>query len=272
MFKFIVAFAAAAVPALSLAQPASPARPAITRISHVTLFADDLQKSRQFYGDLLGWTRCLRALPAPECAFMPIIRSMSRCYRRHPRDWRIVWTQLPSPLRTRRQCASLGSQGVAVPDHVTVEADGSRSFVVRDPEGGKVGFTQDGQHPPVKPASAAQSLSSHIIHAGYVVHDRAVMDHFYKDLLGFHLYWQGGNPPAQVNWVMMQVPSGTDWMNTCCPCGQTRRAVNSGPRTIFLPAWSAWSSCSKGWRRAAGRPLPARIRRRWAWMVSGKLA
>jgi hypothetical protein len=40
----------------------------------------------------------------------------------------------------------------------------------------------------------------------------AALDHFYKDLLGFHLYWQGGNPPDRVDWVMMQVPNGTDWI------------------------------------------------------------
>jgi catechol 2,3-dioxygenase-like lactoylglutathione lyase family enzyme len=106
----------------------------------------------------------------------------------------------------------LGAHGVAVPQTVTVEADGSRSFVVRDPEGNKVGFTQQGDHPPAEPASATNSLSSHIIHAGYVVRNRAALDHFYKDLLGFHLYWQGGNPSDRVDWVMMQVPNGSDWV------------------------------------------------------------
>ena len=50
------------------------------------------------------------------------------------------------------------------------------------------------------------------MHAGYMVRNRAALDHFYKDLLGFHLYWQGGNPADRVDWVMMQVPDGTDWI------------------------------------------------------------
>jgi catechol 2,3-dioxygenase-like lactoylglutathione lyase family enzyme len=260
MFKFIVAFAAAAVfPALSLAQPASPARPAITGISHVTLFADDLQKSQQFYGDLLGWDQ----VPSGAAS------SGVRFYANHSQ-----YVALLSPpsagLEDRLDSVAfatadaeamrkyLGSQGVAVPDHVTVEADGSRSFVVRDTEGNKVGFTQDGQHPPVKPASAAQSLSSHIIHAGYVVHDRAVMDHFYKDLLGFHLYWQGGNPPAQVNWVMMQVPSGTDWIEYMLSLradssrGQLGTANHFSPGVVSVVELQQRLE-ARGWKAASGK-------------------
>lgn len=214
MLKSVVtAVAAAVLPALALAQPAPAPRPAITGISHVTLFADDLAKSQQFYQGLLGWDQ----VPSGPAS------SGVRFYANHSQY--VALLSPPSPgLANRLDSVTfstadaeamrkyLGSVGVMVPDSITVEADGSRSFVVHDPEGNKVGFTQQGNHPPAEPASASQSLSSHIIHAGYVVRDRTVMDHFYQDLLGFHLYWQGGNPPERVNWVMMQVPNGTDWI------------------------------------------------------------
>jgi len=54
--------------------------------------------------------------------------------------------------------------------------------------------------------------SLRIIHAGFVVRDRASEDHFYKDLLGFHLYWQGGMKDGETSWVAMQVPDGVDWV------------------------------------------------------------
>jgi len=38
------------------------------------------------------------------------------------------------------------------------------------------------------------------------------MDKFYRDILGFHLYWQGGMKDGEPNWVSMQVPDGTDWI------------------------------------------------------------
>ena len=93
-----------------------------------------------------------------------------------------------------------------------VDPQGNRSFAVHDPEGNKVVFQQDGDHPPAQPSSTGRSLSSHIMHAGYMVRNRYALDHFYKDLLGFHLYWQGGDPAGRVDWVMMQVPDGADWI------------------------------------------------------------
>ena len=106
----------------------------------------------------------------------------------------------------------LRSNDVAVPPALTVDPEGNRSFAVHDPEGNKVVFQQDGDHSPAQPASAGRSLSSHIMHAGYMVRNRYALDHFYKDLLGFHLYWQGGDPASRVDWVMMQVPDGADWI------------------------------------------------------------
>jgi len=35
---------------------------------------------------------------------------------------------------------------------------------------------------------------------------------FYKDILGFHVYWHGGMKEGEDNWVDMQVPDGTDWI------------------------------------------------------------
>ena len=51
-----------------------------------------------------------------------------------------------------------------------------------------------------------------IIHAGWVVKDRTAMDKFYKDVLGFHVYWSGGMKDGETDWVDMQVPDGTDWI------------------------------------------------------------
>lgn len=39
---------------LAAAQPTSAARPAITGISHIALYADDIPKSQEFYQSLLG--------------------------------------------------------------------------------------------------------------------------------------------------------------------------------------------------------------------------
>jgi catechol 2,3-dioxygenase-like lactoylglutathione lyase family enzyme len=91
------------------------------------------------------------------------------------------------------------------------------TFSVLDPEGHRLIFIQapDDDQPTLGMPGAYVAPSPawpHIIHAGFVVKDRAAMDHFYKDILGFHLYWHGGMRDDDTNWVDMQVPDGTDWI------------------------------------------------------------
>ncbi len=195
------------------AQSATAGRPTITGISHLTLFADNIPKSEEFYRALLGWQQ----VPSAGAA------SGVRFYANHLQYVELLTPPRPGlPDRLESVSFSVGdaealrrylsARGVSVPSAVTREQNGDRSFAVHDPEGNKVGFTQAGPHPPAAPESLSSELSSHIMHAGYVVRNREALDHFYKDLLGFHLYWQGGNPDTQTNWVMMQVPDGTDWI------------------------------------------------------------
>src|SRR5215813_31593 len=60
-------------------------------------------------------------------------------------------------------------------------------LTVTDPEGHRLGFVQAG-----KLWAAPNTDALRIIHAGIIINDRAGADHFYKDILGFHLYWHGG--------------------------------------------------------------------------------
>jgi catechol 2,3-dioxygenase-like lactoylglutathione lyase family enzyme len=83
-----------------------------------------------------------------------------------------------------------------------------RYLTVTDPEGHLIAFTQ--RYNPSLPAELP-SLPT-LIHAGFIVHDRASADRFYKDILGFHVYWHGGMKDGEDNWVDLQVPDGTDWI------------------------------------------------------------
>jgi catechol 2,3-dioxygenase-like lactoylglutathione lyase family enzyme len=213
MFRSLILSLALILPTLAQAQTAPVRRPAISGISHVVLFADDIPKSEVFYGTLLGWDQ----VPSTGAA------SGVRFYANHSQYVELLTPPEPG-LADRLDAVAfltsnaddlrkyLGAHGVKVPASVTIEKNGDRSFLVRDPEGNKVGFTQTGDHPPATPPNAAQRLSSHIMHAGYVVRNRSLLDHFYKDILGFHLYWQGGSPEDRIDWVMMQVPDGSDWV------------------------------------------------------------
>jgi catechol 2,3-dioxygenase-like lactoylglutathione lyase family enzyme len=91
------------------------------------------------------------------------------------------------------------------------------AFSVLDPESHLLIFVQSagmGQLALGMPGAYAASSPAwpHIIHAGFVVRDRTAMDHFYKDILGFRLYWLGGMKDGETDWVDMQLPDGTDWI------------------------------------------------------------
>ena len=97
------------------------------------------------------------------------------------------------------------------------ESDGQITIVrVRDPEGHAIAFLQAGvprKYRAYHPVSGTDSsVSERLIHAGFAITDKAAMDHFYKDLLGFQLYWQGGKNDGETDWIDMQVPDGTDWV------------------------------------------------------------
>jgi catechol 2,3-dioxygenase-like lactoylglutathione lyase family enzyme len=198
------------IPGMAIGQQV---RPAITGISHMTLFADDLNKSQAFYADLLGYEQVPAGNPEPGVRFYA---NREQYIELEPAPSKGMSNRFGgigfSTSDAERLRVFLRAHGVAVPHAVSVDRQGNRYFAVNDPEGNKVEFVEQGAHPPRGLKSASARVSTHIIHAGFVAHDRAALDRFYKDLLGFHLYWEGGSGPGHTDWVMMQVPDGTDWL------------------------------------------------------------
>lgn len=194
-----------------LAYAASTARPPITGVSHIAVYASDPAASGHFYAHDLGAakgldpetsrgtryyfapTQFVEVLPLP-----PGWSSISRL------DHVAFATADADGLRRY-----LRSKGIAVAARVRQGSDGSRWFEVQDPEGNRVQFVQPPAHPP---AIAVNLLSRHIIHVGFIVHDRAREDTFYRAILGFKPYWFGGMTDDKPVWISQQVPDGTDWL------------------------------------------------------------
>jgi catechol 2,3-dioxygenase-like lactoylglutathione lyase family enzyme len=193
------------------AQAATPARPPIVSVSHLAVHAADPAKSEAFYVRDLGAVKG----PDPEnpagaryyfsptqfVEVLPLPRGPSKVDRL---DHAAFNTPDAEGLR-----AYLAAKGVAVPSRIETGADGGRWFDVVDPGGVKVQFVQPPANPP---AIAVNPLSSHIIHVGFIVHDRARQDAFYRQILGFRPYWFGGMKDDTPSWISLQVPDGTDWL------------------------------------------------------------
>jgi catechol 2,3-dioxygenase-like lactoylglutathione lyase family enzyme len=97
------------------------------------------------------------------------------------------------------------------PESMTACSQLHNCFEILDPEKHRLVFASVGDVSDCGITYDSQ-ISRRIIHAGFVVHDRAAEDRFYKDILGFHVYWHGGMKDGEDNWVDMQVPDGTDWV------------------------------------------------------------
>jgi catechol 2,3-dioxygenase-like lactoylglutathione lyase family enzyme len=183
-----------------------PSRPAITGLAFVRVYSADPAASQRFYGGVLGYDHSGAS-------------GLGR-YQVNEAQWvEVVAMPTPAPRAkvaaigfTTRDVAGLAkymqARGVAFAEPLQ-----AGRFGVKDPEGRLVEFLQQ---TPVRAKAAApispRAGAHRIIHTGFTVKDRSVEDTFYKDLLGFKPYWYGGRKEGQLDYVSLQVPEGTDWV------------------------------------------------------------
>jgi catechol 2,3-dioxygenase-like lactoylglutathione lyase family enzyme len=200
----------------TFAQQAAPHRPKITGIDHVDFYTTSVEANAHLYGVVLGLDSAPPIEPGQTQRFL-----VGKQF--------VGYSPAPDAKATDRMdhlafatedCAALrvylSANGVSVPDSLDHLKDGTLSFRIQDPEGHNIEFVErranwvpggrlDG-------GPAPDPVSRHLIHAGFIVRDRAAEDHFYKDILGFHIYWHGGMKDGETDWAAMQVPDGTDWL------------------------------------------------------------
>jgi catechol 2,3-dioxygenase-like lactoylglutathione lyase family enzyme len=188
-----------------------PERPRISGIDHVSIYVSDIEKSRHFYSEVLGLTTNCPQHTSPGPCYLVAPSEQRVLLKRAPaqtKDWLAeVAFATDNLMGMRRYLLAHGMH----PGVIRKDSDGSRFFPVRDPEGNPIAFVQ---RSPAKTshAPASRQISTRLIHAGFVVKDRAAENRFYVDLLGFRLYWYGGFKDDGVDWYELQVPDGPDWL------------------------------------------------------------
>src|ERR1700737_67175 len=196
---------------VSLGAQGQSVPPTVTGAAGIRLFSANLEKSRDFYAKQLGLRECHSG--AALCFQINPIQAIELDYLgRDTRQDRLSLVAFEAKdVGTLRQY--MRAQGIQSGEPIT-RADGTKAFDVLDPEGHSVEFVE--HHTSVLPTRTEHDVqvSNHLIHLGYVVQNRTAMDHFYRDILGFHVYWHGGMKDDETNWVDMQVsdPHGTDWI------------------------------------------------------------
>ncbi len=179
-------------------------RPRITGVSHASFFTSNAAAAKRFYGELLGLE------PGSWSGVYAVgTQSIEAEAKQPPANNSGMLSHIAfSTDDAEGMRRFLEANHVTVPGEVHAEKSGVRWFELKDPEGHPIEFVQERSERRASP----RAISHRLIHAGFVVRDRAAEDSFYAGLLGFRVYWHGGMKDDQTDWLDMQVPEGTEWL------------------------------------------------------------
>jgi len=202
-----VLFISTILSTISFAQSAP--RPRITGIDHVAFYTTNPDGVKKLYSDILGLTAAAPIESGETTRYMSgkqwVGYSAATDPKASDRMDHIAFTT-DNIAGLRRYLTQKGLK----PGQIQGRSDHSLSFAVDDPEGHHVEFVERAKDE--KAPAEPNAVSHRMIHAGFLAYNRAAADHFYREVLGFRPYWHGGMKDNETDWVSLQVPDGTDWL------------------------------------------------------------
>ena len=195
-------------------------RPRITGVAHIALFVQDIEKSRVFYHDFLGYEEVFKLDNPNGSLSLTFVKVNDRQYielfpEKEPNTDRLNHISVEvSDAEAMR--AFLGAKGIQVPEKVGKGRIKNSNFNVKDPDGHTVEIVQyepDGWT--VRDNGKALKgprISPRMMHLGILVGALEPAMKFYRDILGFEEIWRGSKDGKQLSWVNMKVPNGKDYI------------------------------------------------------------
>jgi lactoylglutathione lyase len=186
----------------------------------MALYVSDLQKSRAFYEDFLGYSEVYvlkRDDGSDRIAFIKInddqyIELFAESPKQDGHLNHIAF--VTDSAQAMRDYLAL--RGVKVPDKVGKGRIGNSNFNIVDPDGHTVEIVQ------YEPDSWTMRekgkfmpdtrISTHMAHIGVLVGALEPALKFYGDILGFQDIWRGGSSADVLSWVNMRAPDGDDYL------------------------------------------------------------
>lgn len=199
----------------------SPPRPKVLGVGHIALRVSDVEQSRAFYKDFLGFGEPYQLNNQDGSLALTFIKVNDRQYIElfpglaADQDRLNHISFYVDDAEAMR--AYLGSRGVTVPEKLTKARIGTMNFNVKDPDGHTVEIVQ---YAPDSWAAreegkfmADERISKRMMHVGVLVGDLPRAMAFYGDILGFSETWRGAARDSKaLSWVNLKVPDGEDYV------------------------------------------------------------
>jgi lactoylglutathione lyase len=204
--------------AACLAQEAK--RPPITGVAHISLFVHDIEQSRHFYKDWLGYEEPFKLDKPDGSLALTFIKINDRQYIELVPETQAgsdrlghISVETTDADAMRRY---LGARGIKVPDTTPTGRIGNANFNVKDPDGHTLEIVQ------YLPAGwsvrekgkflGPNRISDRMAHLGILVGSLEPALKFYGDVLGFRETWRGSSNEKILSWVNAATPDGTDYV------------------------------------------------------------
>jgi len=195
-------------------------RPRILGVAHIALFVSDIEKSRAFYKDFLGYGEVFSLNKPDGTLSLTFLKINDRQYielfpQTEAGTDRLNHISIETD-NAEAMRAYLGSKGIKVPDKVPKGRIGNSNFNVKDPDGHTVEIVQ---YEPTGwsvrdkgKAIGPNRVSPRMMHLGIIVGEVGPAMQFYRDILGFSEIWRGSSKGTQLSWINLKVPDGDDYI------------------------------------------------------------
>jgi len=196
-------------------------RPPITGIAHAAFYTKDVENTRQFYKNYLGYAEPFSLMAANgkdlSLTFIKINdRQFIEIFPKKDKGGSRLYHFAIETTNAEAMRNYLASRGVKVPDKISKGRTGNFNYFVTDPNGTICEVVQ------YEPNSMSGKnigkdipqtrISTRMSHVGFMVPDLDKALSFYCDILGFKETWRGSKDGKNVVWVNLRVPDGSDYI------------------------------------------------------------
>lgn len=193
-----------------------PKRPHIIGLSHIGLWVHDIEKSRAFYKNFLGFAEPYSLTNKDGTLHLTWIKINDlQTIELFPEQTNNSDRLYHVALLTDDAVGMrdyLAAHGVQAPAKVGKGKIGNLNYFIKDPDGRIVEIVQyapEGWTALNKGKNLPDTrISTNIPHMGILEGNLDAAKQFYEGILGFHEIWRGSKNSKVLNWVHEQVPDG----------------------------------------------------------------